>query len=367
MTSRKYEKLCVKDFAGDISVEEKCQLNTWLEKSPYNQSVYNELSQIWKQAKPPSIPETINRHSEWQRLQSRIETSMPKGSKKRIFVWDSRKRKNQTFMPALKPISWAFVSLVIVFGGLLLIKIRLAYPPMEEIITQNQEKIEYILADGTQVRLNTQSKLLYQKNFSDSTRWVYLEGEAFFNVSTNGKPFIVYTEQAKTIVLGTRFNVRARLHETRVIVKEGCVRISRIKEIPNALTNRVPIEDTNSTTKIPSDQNRNVNQTALLLTPNQMGEISDTQKSMKKTAVDAEYLLGWLEGRLVFNQTPLSEIIDELERQYDVTIQLTQPEIGNKTMTAVYENETIEEILYSISLALGVQCTVENKNQFTMN
>jgi transmembrane sensor len=76
--------------------------------------------------------------------------------------------------------------------------------------------------------------------------------------------------------------------------------------------------------------------------------------------VNTDYLLGWMNGVLVFEKTSLLEIVRELERFYDIKIEISSSELANKTLTASYDNTKIENVLSSVCIALNVQYKKES-------
>jgi len=75
-----------------------------------------------------------------------------------------------------------------------------------------------MLSDGTLVKLNSDSRLTFSEKFDETSREVFLEGEAFFDVKNNPKrPFIVRTQQINTTALGTSFNVQAYVEQYQSI------------------------------------------------------------------------------------------------------------------------------------------------------
>jgi ferric-dicitrate binding protein FerR (iron transport regulator) len=95
------------------------------------------------------------------------------------------------------------------------------------------DRVEVVLPGGSRVELNAGSTLRWSRGFSwlpgldRAERVVRLDGEAFFDVARDGRPFRVETSDAQVAVLGTRFNVRARPGEgTSVMVDEGSVEVS---------------------------------------------------------------------------------------------------------------------------------------------
>jgi transmembrane sensor len=158
-------------------------------------------------------------------------------------------------------------------------------------------------------------------------------------VTRDERPFLVITENARTTVLGTEFNVWARNEQTRVIVREGSVRFKSI----------------------------NADDGDVLLLREEMSRITGNQPPQVPKRVDTERLLGWLEGRLVFEKTPLTEILDELERYYDVFIESADSELAQETLTATFDHLPLETVLSSICLTLGAQYRFEDEKYIILN
>lgn len=152
------------------------------------------------------------------------------------------------------------------------------------------------LSDGTVVYLNSGTTIKYPVKFvGDTSREVYLKGEAFFEVAKNKeRPFMVHTDAIEVKVLGTEFNVSAYDIdlETATVVVEGSV------EVRNPAHNK-----------------------AAILLP---GLKSGWNKDLKELTVDTvntQIYTSWMNGELVFRKATLTEILHQLERKYNVEIE----------------------------------------------
>ena len=338
MDTSKYFKLCIRDISGHITPEEKDTLYKWLRRSSENQDYYNQLSDTWAQQKFPELPFKPDTDKAWFHFEKSLVETKTKKWPPLLFV--NIGDKLEGFLdPIVRPALVTCATLLIFSIGFLFWKSKLFNSPYTSVITRNKQTIELTLSDGSHVRLNNGSSIKYLRTFSDTHRQVMLAGEAFFKVTRDERPFTVVTKQAWTTVLGTQFNVWARGEETLVIVKEGRVRLSSI------------IPDSGS----------------FELTKGQMSQIVGQHSPEPPELVDAEYLLGWLNGRLIFKKTPLPEIVAELERTYDVSIVLHNSTLADLTMTAEFENASIEEILSSICLTLNISYTYDSDNYILTN
>ena len=194
---------------------------------------------------------------------------------------------------------------------------------------------EVTLPDGSIVSLNGNSTLTYPDKFKGNTREVTIKGEAFFDIAHNAaKPFVITAGQAKIRVLGTSFNVNAypETETIEVVVKTGKVEV----------TNQGQMAD---------------NQ--VILEPGEKGTLY--KNKLKKTINQNPNYSAWLTHDLVFENTPMSEVIASLNSSYHITIIADDPEINNLNLTAHFtENQSVDYILDVIVLTFNLKLTVED-------
>ena len=148
------------------------------------------------------------------------------------------------------------------------------------------------LADGTKVWLNAMSELRYPVAFGEGVREVELKGEAYFEVAKDAKkPFTVQFMSSSVTVLGTSFNIRAYPEEkqSQATLAEGSVRIYS----PGS---------------------------SMLLKPGEQAEVNALSGEMVKREVEVKSFTSWKDGRFVFEQQPLEDIMRTLERWYDIRV-----------------------------------------------
>lgn len=202
---------------------------------------------------------------------------------------------------------------------------------------------ELSLPDGSVIWLNAASTLRYPKEFQGDTREVYLEGEAFFDIARDiTRPFLIRTATMKTRVLGTRFNVRSYNDDepAQVVVVSGSVEVS-VPEKTNAGQRNVRLK---------------ANQMATYAAP----EKSTNKKLSKETVTDLEQYTGWKDGRLVFEDTPMTEVKLQLERAFGLKIKLNNVAIARCKITGRFDrsqavNLTIEAICKSIEAGFRME------------
>jgi len=195
------------------------------------------------------------------------------------------------------------------------------------VITENSrgKKSIIYLPDGTKVWLNAESRITYPSAFKDlDVREVSLEGEAFFDVTENkDKPFIVKTSRLHLKVLGTAFNVKSYSNENTI--ETTLVRGKVMIEVQD--TGDGPVAN------------------SMVLKENEQAVYSTVLNQLSLSQVQAESVVTWREGKLVFVNKPFAEIETELERWYGVEI-ITQDKTGGDCrFTTSIENEPITKIL----------------------
>ena len=193
------------------------------------------------------------------------------------------------------------------------------------------------LEDGTKVHLNAGSTIKYPSIFSDSTRQVSIEGEAYFEVAKDAaRPFIVNTEKVKTTVLGTIFNVRAYPDEDKVevAVAEGVVRVETEGESQKE---------------------------SKILRINQMNSYDMLNRKSQLMEIDPEDVFAWTNGVISFKEANIDEIVKTLERWYGVTFRIQVKLNRDKDFTFRYKNKPLKEILDGLSFAYGFEYKIDDK------
>lgn len=234
---------------------------------------------------------------------------------------------------------WIKVAAILLFSVLLsLIYYTASYDEPEhaiackEKVAEPGEKVRFILSDGTQVHLNSGSRLEYPTTFDGATREVRLEGEAYFDVvHDESSPFIVHTKEITTKVLGTSFNIRSYPAEedAMVAVSEGKVAVLKSD------SGRTNFDDNNS----------------VVLEANQWTNFRSDDQSFTTQFGDVSKLIAWNEDVLFYENEELEEVARQLERWYGVTIHFAVEEIKNCIVQGEHRRETLENVLEMITYA----------------
>lgn len=332
MIDRQHQILCIKEITGNITEKEKKVLNSWLADSNENKHEFEKLKNIWSVSKPGEYHNIIDLGMEWTKLNEKI--GMHENSKT---INESFVRKifpvQNSFIPKLKPVLASILILFIIVIGIMILNRHEPEPKITAVSTTNKEIKNVQLPDGSTAYLNRGSSIEFlsqqkeaQKIFNNGERRVTLKGEAFFSVTKNKNPFIITTGNAKITVLGTKFDVLSRNGITRVVVEEGKVGFTPQK----------------------------YNARSIYLLKNQLSIINRNSEPTEPQEINPGYFLGWMKGGLIFYQTPLNEIVDDLERYYNINITFKDKGLKNYTLTGSFKNDDADSALSMICLALGL-------------
>lgn len=327
-----YQNLAVKSFNHEISDSEKTILNHWIQESNENKNLFNDFEAIWKTTEFSQQIVMPDINDEWEKLSNSLEFTRETNITKRQSTIGFGSLIENIFGKGWKPALTAFSIVAIIITTVFISEKNSIVPQLKQLETANKEKIELTLQDGSIVKLNSGSKIEYMEPFNADHREITLRGEAYFVVTKDSRPFTVITEGARTTVLGTQFNVWARDNKTNVIVKEG-------------LVNLAPAANDSEGINLPG---------------NFSGTVSEGELSSEPQKVDANNLLGWLENKLVFEKTPLSDLTKELVRYYDVSVAIDDTSLSSLSITGTFEDKKIEDILEMISLTLDIKVKKDN-------
>ena len=214
--------------------------------------------------------------------------------------------------------------------------------------TPKGKKSTLTLSDGTKVIMNADSRLQFPKEFSGTTREVYLTGEAFFDVAHNGKvPFIIHTNKISIKVLGTEFNVKSYPGDstTETTLIHGLIEVT-LNDRPDDRIILKPKEKlvvSNTASEKISTEIKTVpaaHSAELLISS--LHYISKSDSAVVETS--------WMDNKLVFQDESFGKLAEDMERKYDVAIQFKNDAVKNYHFTGIFENETIREALDALQL-----------------
>ena len=206
------------------------------------------------------------------------------------------------------------------------------------------QKSQITLIDGTKVWLNSDTKIKYPGNFSTKQRDVFLEGEAFFEVTKNiHQPFVVHASGISVEVLGTKFNVRAYPNEAQIETSLFEGRVNLI--VPE--TGKKKIQEEKE------------------LTPGQTLVFNKDENKLQEGKFPKEEIDGWKNNRLIFKDDTFSNLVKKVERWYDVKVVYDEKLFNDRRLTVeLFEGERFERLMQIISLTLSVDYKYEKGEIF---
>ena len=301
-------QLISKVLNHEASSEEIICFSRWLSESEDNNNEFRKLKSYWD-------ADTSFIHN--------IKPELSLESTQRKIYQARKKRKIKQGM--ILGISIAASLLILLGIDYFFIKISKAVPVEYYTYLTDNNRIDFILEDGTKICLNKNSKFTYTDKYNKTNREVKIEGEAYFNVAHNPEnPFVVEFDDVKIRVLGTTFNVKHDEHANiRTTLAEGSLRF-----------------------ETPDQQ--------VTLTPDQQLLYTTSSRRIDITSVDVDKELAWVEGVMRVKHVLFSDIINDLKKKYKVHIVIQNESLKNSSvsMTGTFaEDQTLEDIFKVISIS----------------
>jgi len=203
--------------------------------------------------------------------------------------------------------------------------------------TANAQRATIRLPDGSTVVLGPASQLSMSPDFA-TRRDVMVQGEGYFTVHPDpARPFLVHSGNAVVHVLGTTFTVRryASDAQLRVAVVEGRVLVRAVGQ-PTSAGNILP--------------------------GGTLGVMDSTGTFAITSRASMDEYTAWTKGQLIFRSTPLHEVLAEIERQYDLTLQFADTTQLQKRFSAQFGDEPVGQVLDAVALAFHAQYTRSGPN-----
>lgn len=250
-------------------------------------------------------------------------------SRMHAMAWEER--KNMHFLRKIyhgfSRIAAVLILPLLLVGGWLYLRQEAVLPEAGtsyvDIYSPPGARTHFDLPDGSSGWLNSDSRLKFAADFTGSDRDVILSGEGYFNVVGDpDKPFIVRAGNSSVIALGTSFNVAAWPDEDYIYVT-----LESGKVVFN---------------KTGQDQRQTVQAE---LQPGEQIKSWNKSDIYHKMSVDTKNFTSWKEGKLVFRNEDMTEILKRLERWYNVEFIIQDDVIKSYRYRATFQDETLEEIL----------------------
>jgi transmembrane sensor len=331
MKGKEYLNLGIKSLTGELDKDEEKIFENWLTDSELNRKEYDSMKAFWNKTQPADELALPDVEADWEALDRRIRNDerQKQNSEKTDYL---KSFTSFIFLPKLRPVTAAIALALIVVINMLIFTREEVRANKVTVQTLFQEHKTINLPDGSTVTLNNNSTLDYPNVFLDKTREVTLNGEAYFSIKKDGRPFIIKTSNATTTVLGTKFNIWSRDERTRVSVNEGKVKVAGQK-----------------------------NMDVVYLTRNQQSIVVEKSGPTEPTRVDSDFLVEWLNNKLVFSGSALADVVEELQRYYSKKIVIEGSKLPAYNLTGSFRNRDVDSVLTMICLALDVSYTKDEE------
>lgn len=319
--------LIVAQLNGTASQDELNELERWLESDPLNKKEYTEIKAIMLSKQIEHTPQ------ETEMAYSGIEKMIQERTNENI----SQPGKVKSYFPVKMAIG---IAASIILALVIYISIDKSWKSDSPtaMITKNcpkGEKLHLKLSDGSEVWLNSDSRITFPEYFEKNSRSINLEGEAFFEVVKNEqKPFVVLTSNAQIKVVGTSFNVNNHSIDniTETTVVSGTVLVSS-----------------------------SLKSQTVTLVENQHVKVDAKGQLLKEENINSESIIDWKDNNLFFNDVSLAEVFKEIEPWFNIKIQVNDESIYRKKLRAKFMNPSLTQLLDHISKVMDIEYQIEGE------
>ncbi|TQV87029.1 FecR family protein [Aliikangiella coralliicola] len=314
----------VRMSADDVDNNERNHFQQWLVINPEHERAYRRIESVSNAIAGDDFANTTLASTSVEQAFKAIRDNQPTQPLKRARFWQ-RAANDSQFSPV------ALVASILISVSILVLMYTAGPTTPDSLHYQTQvaETREISLKDGSIISLGAASGITV--SLREEIRQVVLtKGEAYFNIAKDqNRPFDVTAGNTAVRVLGTQFNVRRNLKTVNIAVAEGLVQVTH--------------------------QSKNSSETKTQLSQGQ-AVTSDSKNGLSAVSqVSAENIDSWRNGRLVFEDVPLSQVVEEIKRYYKGNIMISSPAVGELRVTATFKVDQIESMLFNIAAGLSIE------------
>jgi ferric-dicitrate binding protein FerR (iron transport regulator) len=327
-------------LSNECAEEEKKAVEKWIASNPENKQLLKLMETIWQVQEIPVQNSDVK--TLWNEVAEKagISAQMKDQTEKSVntIKWPPSLPTN-----VFKILRYAAILLIIIltpyfiYNGFSIPAWIQFNPQLTTVNVKKGDRQKIRLSDGSTIVLDAGSILKYHEQFDNDVREVFLNGEGYFEVMPSlEKPFIVHAGDAVIQVLGTKFNVRAwqKYKRVQVAVAEG---------------------------KVSFNLQKGATKEAVILTPGFSSIVSENRSPSQPQKIDIEKYLGWMFNEVIFDDTPLNEILFQLERWYDLQFVLADSSYGNERLTLYIQSKSVKDILELIATLTDLQYVYTGK------
>lgn len=330
--------LIIRYLEGNCTTEDEKKIKAWLEANANNKKELERLIRIWdvppRDLPKPDVEEALMKVAR----KAGIKELLKEPSSQKVYKLKPEKAE-APFLTRLFGVKFIRVAAIIAFiliTPYLTIQLLKSDSYKEFISDLNRIEVEkgtnreLTLVDGTTVTLDAGTVFKYPDNFNHGKREVFINGEGYFQVvSDPERPFIIRSNDAVITVLGTKFNVRAWSENGKVEVA--------------VIDGRVSLKAEDSTEK----------EDEVIITKGYLSVLRKGENPSQPVSADVEQYLSWMNHEKDFRSAKLFEVLEQLERWYDLEFKLPSEFYKTSLVTVYIEKKPIEDILDMLCLIMN--------------
>ncbi len=355
--SKTISKLIKSYLTGKISIDELNILKNEF-NNPDHRKEFNEYLDIWQSAITARKTDDYDSEKAWQNFKFNIKYSNRKTQQESSVTWIKR-------LPQVA----AAIIIMALLGTLAYSLLKNHGYPMNdgavcEYIIPYGSRSQVILPDGSNIWLNSGTKLIYNRQFGRNNRNIKLEGEAYFDVTKNNElPFIVNTSELSIRVVGTAFNVKAYPEENYIetTVERGIVQIKG-NHIKTANSNKIILK---ANQKLLYPKNSAIEENTINKIQNktvpELNKNENSEAAFQVDQVSTKKYTSWKDNRWIIEREELQSLVVKLERRFNVSIIINDDNLKHYIFSGVLENETLEQVLEAIKLTAPIVYKIDQK------
>jgi ferric-dicitrate binding protein FerR (iron transport regulator) len=312
-------ELAVRYITGSASDEERNSFELWLNETKDRRDQFESFRTYWEIT-----------GSSYDNYDPDINKGWKKVSRETVHKKVETFRQKSVSLRLLR-IAAIFVLLLAGGYGVLFMMNRLGLPESQLFAYSSKEGTKkYILRDGSEVWLNSNSTISIRNDFNIKNRTISLDGEAYFEIAPDKDlPFIISAGGTFTEVVGTSFNIKANHTDKNI----------RVTVFSGKVTFYVAGENNSSKHLLAGD--RGVYNT-------------ESRQIWKEVKFNSTNDLAWKTGRILFKDASLSEVCEVISDFYKVKV-LADPQIAEiKNFTGSFQQASLDEVLEIIELTLDI-------------
>lgn len=296
-------------ITGNASPEQRKEVFSILKEEPETKEFYRKAKVTWALTSSTRKMSDYKVEKSYQKLHTRI----------------SKRQDSRIIIPIY--VRYAAVILLLIgipstmfFWGRQNSGVSVTEVRYTSVVADKGQIAKVVLPDSSVVWLNSETTITYDNNFAQNNRNLSLRGQAFLEVKKNKNlPLVVASGNLQVKVLGTRFDVKAYPEDNNIKVTLESGKVELLNSTDKSFDYKMK--------------------------PGQIACYDPESNNVEIKAIKAENYTNWKDGRLVFVDAPVSEVIKSLKRKFDIDIEIGNPSAYKSVFNANFKNESLKEIL----------------------